>query len=246
VRETLGGGLSGVVNGHDVIVGRPEWVRGQVRRESPAVREAASLEARLTPVLVAVDGAIVARVGFGDPLRAEARDAVKELQRRGWRVRLLSGDAPEVVRSVAESLGIAATDAEGGASPERKREAVEAERAKRTVIMVGDGVNDAAAISAATVGIAVRGGAEASMAAADVYLARGGVGSLRELVEGALRTTNIIHRNMLIALGYNLIGVVLAMMGAIDPLFAAILMPLSSVTVVVGAWQGKTFPRSRA
>lgn len=246
VRETLGGGLSGVVHGHDVVVGRPEWVRGQVSRESPAVREAASLEARLTPVLIAVDGEIVARVGFGDPLRAEARDAVKELQRRGWRVRLLSGDAPEVVRSVAESLGIPATDAEGGASPERKREAVEAERAQRTVVMVGDGVNDAAAISAATVGIAVRGGAEASMAAADVYLARGGVGSLRELVDGALRTTNIIHRNMLIALGYNLIGVTLAMMGAIDPLFAAILMPLSSVTVVVGAWQGKTFPRSRA
>lgn len=244
VRETLGGGLYGVVNGHAVIVGRPDWVRGQVQRESRAVREAASLDARLTPVLIAMDGEIVARVGFGDPLRPEAKDAVRELQRRGWAVSLLSGDAPEVVRSVAAALGIDAAHAEGSASPERKRAVVEAARAEGTVVMVGDGVNDAAAISAATVGIAVRGGAEASMAAADVYLARGGIGSLKELVDGALRTTNIIQRNMLIALGYNLIGVTLAMMGAIDPLFAAILMPLSSVTVVVGAWQGKTFPRS--
>ena len=246
VRETLGGGLRGVVNGHDVVVGRPEWVRGQVSRESQAVREATTLEARLTPVLIAVNVEIVARVGFGDPLRPEAKDAVRELQRRGWTVSLLSGDAPEVVHSVAHTLGVDAAHAEGAASPERKRAVVEAARALGTVVMVGDGVNDAAAISAATVGIAVRGGAEASMAAADVYLARGGVGSLRELVDGALRTTNIIHRNMLIALGYNLIGVTLAMMGAIDPLFAAILMPLSSVTVVVGAWQGKTFPKPAA
>jgi cation transport ATPase len=83
------------------------------------------------------------------------------------------------------------------------------------------------------------------MAAADVYLSHGGIGSLRELVDGARRTTNIVQRNMLIALGYNAIGVTLAMMGVIDPLFAAVLMPLSSVTVVLGAWQGRTFSRTR-
>ena len=251
VRETLGGGMSGRVMGRDVVVGRPEWVHAQIAREPQGepvtpFNEASDLEPRLTPVLIAVNGAIVARAGFGDPLRREATSAVRALQRAGWDVRLLSGDASAVVRSVADALGIAAERAEGGASPERKREVVVAARANGTVVMVGDGVNDAAAISAATVGIAVRGGAEASMAAAEVYLARGGIGAVQELLDGARRTTGIIQRNMLLALGYNAMGVSLAMMGAIDPLFAAILMPLSSLTVVIGAWQGKTFARSRA
>lgn len=248
VIETLGGGLEGRVDGRSVIAGRPEWVRERLREQASAPRNEAALpplDARLTPVLIAVDGTVVARGGFGDPIRTDARDAVDALHRAGWEVRLLSGDAPEVVQSVATSLGIATERAEGGASPERKRAAVEQARARGTVVMVGDGVNDAAAIAAATVGIAVRGGAEAAMAAADVYLSHGGIGSLRELVDGARRTTNIVQRNMLIALGYNAIGVTLAMMGVIDPLFAAVLMPLSSVTVVLGAWQGRTFSRTR-
>jgi cation transport ATPase len=96
------------------------------------------------------------------------------------------------------------------------------------------------------VGIAVRGGAEASMAAADVYLAQGGNAALRDLLDGAHRTTHIIRRNMAIALGYNAIAVTLAMLGLLDPIVAAILMPVSSVTAIVGAWRSRTFSRSAA
>ncbi len=252
VREVLGAGIEGVVAGHEVLVGRPTWVRERVQGGGP-VR---APRRELTPVLVAVDGHIVAQAGFGDPLRPGARAAVESLIRSGWEVRLLSGDTTEVVEGIALELGLDHSRAEGGATPERKREVIRAARAYalplhrggalRPVVMVGDGVNDAAAISAATVGVAVRGGAEASLAAADVYLARGGIGALGELFDGARRTTAIIRRNMLIALGYNAIGVALAMMGIIDPLFAAILMPASSLTVVLFAWQGRTFPRSAA
>lgn len=206
----------------------------------------ASLDPRLTPVLIAVDGEVVARAGFGDPLRSTAPQMVRELQRHGWQVRLLSGDAPHVVQAVASALGIPEEQAEGGASPERKREAIAAARAEGTVVMVGDGVNDAAAIAAATVGIAVRGGAEASMAAADVYLAKQGVASLGELFAGARRTTNVIQRNMAVALGYNAISVAMAMMGILDPLFAAVLMPLGSVTVILATWRATTFPKGAA
>jgi Cu2+-exporting ATPase len=232
-----------VVDGRQVVVGRPEWVRSLVGSDGRGSELWPPIEARLTPVLIAVDGAIVARVGLGDPIRPEARDAVRTLLGAGWEVRILSGDAPEVVKEVAGRLGIASDRAEGAASPERKRAAVQEARRYGSVVMVGDGMNDAAAISAATVGIAVRGGAEAAMAAADVYLAHGGIGSLCELVDGARRTSSIVRRGMLIALGYNVIGITLAMMGVIDPLFAAILMPASSVTVVLGAWQGRTFER---
>lgn len=254
VREQIGGGLEGVVDGRRVVVGKPSWVRarlGAAGAEAAADgtdgREAADGGAEgLTPVLVAVDGAVVARAGFGDPVRPEAAGAVATMRARGWDVRILSGDDPAVVARVATTLGIDPAGCEGGATPERKREAVREAAARGPVVMVGDGVNDAAAISLATVGVAVRGGAEASMAAADVYLARGGIGALGELLDGARRTSGIIRRNMAIALGYNAIGVALAMTGAIDPLFAAILMPLSSLTVVLGAWQSRTFPRKAA
>jgi Cu2+-exporting ATPase len=236
VRETLGAGVEARVNGHTVRIGRPSWVLG---------REVAADSTRTT-VLVELDGAVVARAAFGDPLRAEAGAAVVALEKAGWRVRILSGDATAVVDHVAATLGLDPSECEGGATPERKREAVLAARAHGPVVMVGDGVNDAAAISAATVGIAVRGGAEASMAAADVYLARGGIGALQELLEGAHRTTHVIHRNMAIAIAYNALTVALAMLGLLDPLVAAILMPVSSVTAVVGAWQSRTFSRSAA
>lgn len=241
--ETLGGGVRGRVQGRELMVGRPEWVLAQI---SGAADVHSPFDPRLTPVFIAVDGELVARAGFGDPLRATAPAMVQGLQRHGWRVRLLSGDAPRVVQSVAAALGIPAEDAEGGASPERKREAITAARAQGTVVMVGDGVNDAAAIAAATVGIAVRGGAEASMAAADVYLAKQGVGSLAELFTGARRTTSVIKRNMAVALGYNAISVAMAMMGILDPLFAAVLMPLGSVTVILATWRATTFPKGAA
>lgn len=246
VEETPGGGVKGLVDGRLVIVGRPEWVRGLAGVVDWESSQWPSLDANLTPVLIAVDGEIVARVGLGDPIRSEAHNSVRTLRSAGWRVRILSGDSPEVVREVAAQLGFAADSAEGGASPERKRSAVEEARRYGPVVMVGDGVNDAAAIAAATVGIAVRGGAEAAMAAADVYLAKGGIESLRELFEGARRTSRIVRRNILLALGYNVIGVTLAIMGVIDPLLAAILMPASSITVVLGAWQGRTFGGTEA
>ncbi|HEY9383724.1 MAG TPA: heavy metal translocating P-type ATPase, partial [Gemmatimonadales bacterium] len=111
---------------------------------------------------------------------------------------------------------------------------------RESVVMVGDGVNDAAAIARATVGVAVRGGAEASLAAADVYL-EAGLAGLLPLLRGAERTLKVIRRNIAFSLLYNLVGATLAVAGVITPLIAAILMPMSSLTVVLASWRSRTF-----
>jgi len=243
VSQTAGGGIEGTVAGHRVVVGAPIFVARRIGADehAPDVRIEAFAEEGLTPVWVAVDGAVVARAGFGDPLRADARASIDRLRTLGWRVALLSGDHPAVVRGVAERLGIDLAGATGGASPEEKLRRVEEVRIHGTVMMVGDGVNDAAAIAAATVGVGVHGGAEASMSAADVYLSRPGLGPLVELVEGAHRTMLVIRNNIIFSIAYNILGATLAVLGILDPLIAAVLMPMSSLSVVLASWRGRSF-----
>jgi Cu2+-exporting ATPase len=146
---------------------------------------------------------------------------------------------------VGRALDFDAADAIGAASPEDKLAFVEHCKQRGTVVMVGDGVNDAAAIAAAHVGIGVHGGAEACLATADIYLTRPGLAPLVELTEGAARTLRVIRRNIGFSIGYNLIGASLAVAGVLTPLIAAILMPMASVTVVLGSWLGFTFARER-
>jgi Cu2+-exporting ATPase len=177
----------------------------------------------------------------GDRIRADAGESIGALRAAGWDVRILSGDHAEAVRRVGERVGIDAARCAGGATPEEKL-AVGEELARRgTVVMVGDGVNDAGALSVATVGVAVHGGADVSMNVSDVYIGRPGLAPLCELFEGARRTRRVIRRNLGASLGYNVVCASLAVAGMISPLLAAILMPASSLTVVVLSYRSRTF-----
>jgi Cu2+-exporting ATPase len=241
--QTLGGGMTGVVAGRRLAVGSPRFVRS-LGVEIPAAIQAAELAAiaaGMTPVLVAVEGRCVAVAGLGDPIRDDAATALEALRRLGWDIRMLSGDHPEVVASVARQLAIAGDAAIGNATPEDKVAYVERLRQRASVVMVGDGVNDAAALSAATVGIAVHGGAEASLAAADIYLSQPGLTPIVELTGAARRTVRAIRRSFVASLCYNAIAAGLAISGLIGPLVAAILMPISSFTVLTLAFACRTF-----
>ncbi|RMF84243.1 MAG: cation-translocating P-type ATPase [Planctomycetota bacterium] len=233
--HTTGRGVRGRVDGVDVIVGSPSFVREHADRDAhDADRWLAQMESEsLSPVLVAVDGRIRAAAGLRDTLRADASAALSSLRASGWKVGILSGDQRAAVAAVADELGVFDAGVHAEASPERKLETVERARSEHgAVVMVGDGVNDAAALSAADVGVAVHGGAEVSLAAADVYLSRPGLAPIVSLVRRGRRTVSVIRQGLSVSLAYNVITASLAMGGLINPLVAAILMPLSSLTVL--------------
>ncbi len=245
-RHVAGAGLEGVVGGRTVRIGSPRFVHEATTTVDSSLSDRVdAIDATLTPVVIAVDGVVVAAAGLGDRVRDDARLSLETLRRRGWRTIMLSGDAPEVVQAVGSALGFAADEMIGGASPEDKLAFVERLKPHGHVVMVGDGVNDAAAIAAAHVGIGVHGGAEACLSTADIYLTQPGLSALVELTDGAQRTMGIIRRNMAFSLGYNVIGASLAIAGVLSPLIAAVLMPLSSLTVLVGSWHGRSFSRER-
>ncbi|MBL0921053.1 MAG: cation-translocating P-type ATPase [Phycisphaerales bacterium] len=249
VRHAVGGGIEGVVDGRALRVGSRAFIEssGDVAPGWASAFERACAEEGQTSVLVSEGGVVVAAAGLGDPIRADARATIATLRARGWDVGILSGDDGAVVRRVAEAVGVDVSACHARLSPEDKlaivREEVAA-RARGPVVMVGDGVNDAAALAAATVGVAVSGGTEASLHAAGVYLSGDGLAPLAELLDGARRTMGVIRLALGASLFYNAIVVALAMSGALSPLMAAVLMPASSVTVISIAFRGRTFAAS--
>ena len=234
VEAEAGAGVRGLVGAHVVTVGRPDWVAEHAGLPVPlelAVALRSYTQDGLTPVAVLVDGAWSAVVGVGDRLRPEAADLVRQLRAAGKTVHLLSGDHPDAVAAVASALGI--EDARGAVSPEAKRDAVEAlQREGRAVLMVGDGVNDAAALRQADVGAAVGGGTTAALVAADLFLTRRGVAPLVDALGGAGAAMRTVRRLLALSLVYNVVGAAAAVAGLVTPLVAAAAMPVSSLAVV--------------
>ena len=258
-----GQGVSGVVGGRRVVVGRPEWVAatlpGGLSSEHTAALAAWAAEGH-TPVAVAVTfepgsdglgsdrpGASVLALAVGDRLRDDAAHFVRTLARRGAGVYLFSGDHPAAVAVVARALGLAPERALGSITPEDKRARVEALQAQgRVVMMVGDGVNDAAALRQADVGVAVGGGTTASLIAADVFLTRPGLAPVAALLVGADQTMRTIRGALALSLLYNVAGTAAAMAGLVTPLVAAVAMPVSSLLVVALALAQPAFRSARA
>jgi Cu2+-exporting ATPase len=242
IERLTGAGLRADLGGRHIVVGNLALMEASgIEVPADFAAEArAHAAAGLTPVLVADGGRVRGLAAFGDELRPDAAPSLRELSKLGSSMSILSGDHPLVVERV--SRGLPVRPALGGVSPEQKlKRVLEAVRRGERVVMVGDGVNDAAAMSAATVGFAVHGGAEASLLAAGVFSTKPGVLPVLEAVRGARLTLRAIHRGLAFSLAYNAVGVVLAMSGVLSPLVAAVMMPLSSLTVVTSALRSRAF-----
>jgi P-type Cu+ transporter len=230
-----GAGVRGTVDGHEVTVGSPRLFTDLSLTVPPLLRQAvrAAEEAGRTAVLAGWDGQARAALVVADQLKPHAADAVAHVRGLGLRPVLLTGDNAQAARSVAAQLGIPAADVCAEVRPEGKVVAVRRlQSAGEPVALVGDGVNDAAALAQADLGIAVGAGADAAIGAADLTLVSGDPLSIVSAIELARATMTVIRANLAWASGYNLVAIPLAALGYLNPLFAGIAMSASSLIVV--------------
>lgn len=238
-----GRGVQGVVDAVAVVAGRPEWLTSEWSLSAPVelaeARRKQESHGR-SVVMVAADGVIVGLVSVADAVKPTSAQAITELRGLGLRPVLLTGDHEAAARSVAAEVGI--DDVIAGVLPEEKVATVERlQESGAIVVMVGDGVNDAAALAQADLGMAMGTGTDVAIEAADLTLVRG---DLRSAVDGlrlSRRTLAIIKGNLFWAFAYNAAAIPLAMAGLLNPLVAGAAMAFSSVFVVSNSLRLRRF-----
>lgn len=201
-------------------------------------------EAGRSIVVLAVDGDAVAALGVGDRLKDSAADAVARLKALGLRTVLLTGDHNAAARAVADGLGMDEVLAE--VLPADKAASIERlQREGRRVAMVGDGVNDSAALATANLGMAIVRGSDIALKSADIILVRDDLRVVVDAVQLSRRTLRTIRMNLVWAFGYNVAAIPIAAAGLLNPLIAAAAMALSSVLVISNSLRLKGFEPQR-
>jgi Cu2+-exporting ATPase/Cu+-exporting ATPase len=179
------------------------------------------------------DQTALMRFSFAAQAKADCAETLSELRQNGYRVVLLSGDEKSSVEHLAKQLGFDHSDVFSSASPCDKAQLV---ADTPNSMMVGDGVNDSLAMIRADVGLAVSGGMEIALKSADAYLAEDGIKGVASLLSTSHQAFALIQQNLLISIVYNISGGTLALLGYVNPLVAAVLMPLSSGFILLTTW----------
>jgi Cu+-exporting ATPase len=233
-----GGGVRAKVEGQAVLVGSERFLGDAGIPQGELYETIRAWESDGKTVLrVAADGRMAGAIALADTIKPHAREVVDRLHRDGADVHLVTGDNPETARSIGKALGLPPDHVLAGVLPDGKAEKIAAlrRRNKGRVAMVGDGLNDAPALAAADVGIALGTGTDLAKAVADVVIATDDLRALPRALRLGRATLSAIRQNLFWAFAYNTVGIPLAALGLFGqygPLIAALAMSLSSVTVV--------------
>jgi heavy metal translocating P-type ATPase len=241
--SVIGGGVRGKLGDREIVVGKPEFLqKGGVVGLDGVVSIAANLESQgNTVIYVAINGRYAGLLALADPIKPTTPDAIRDLHRLGLKIIMLTGDNRRTAETVAQQLGI--DEVEAGVEPQRKHERVRQLRAQgRIVAMAGDGVNDAPALAAAHVGIAMGTGTDVAMESAGITLVKGDLRGIGRAISLSRAMMTNIRENLFLAFVYNALGLPVAagvlypsFGWLLSPIIAGVAMSLSSVSVIGNA-----------
>jgi Cu+-exporting ATPase len=248
---TPGSGAAGRVNlgTHSpvVLIGSPAAVAHSTTTFHPLIAAAVQRghDAGLSVSVLAWDGVALAVFAVGDELKFDAAQTIEKLKSSGVTPWLLTGDSEDAAQSIAKQVGIESDHVFSGALPQRKLTKIrELQSESHTVVMVGDGINDAAALVGADISIAMGTGTDVAVSSADITLMRTDLAAVVDALKLSKRTLRTIRVNLGWAFAYNVVGIPIAVLGLLSPMYAAGAMALSSLFVVTNSLRIKV-PRTK-
>jgi Cu+-exporting ATPase len=249
-RSATGGGVAAVVDGERVLAGQPKFLRAEgIDGLEPVEAEASTFQEKgQTAIFVAIGGKVAGFVTVADPIKVSTPEAIEALHGLGLKLLMLTGDNARTAQSVADRLKL--DDVEAGVAPSDKHRKVEALKARGEVVaMAGDGINDAPALAAADVGIAMGSGTDVAMESAGITLMKGDLRGIARAILLSRAMMRNIRQNLFFAFVYNALGIPIAA-GLLYPIFGWLLSPiiagaamsLSSVSVIGNALRLRSVP----
>ena len=236
-----GQGITAVIDGKSIVIGNKKLMDDYSTNAEIFKNEIIQLsQSGKTIVYINIDGKLKGLIGIEDPIKIDSEEAIKELKEMGIKTIMITGDNYSTAKSIATRIGIDLFEAE--VMPDNKANAIKKYQENNQIVaMVGDGINDAPALAQSDVGIAIGSGTDIAMETGSIVLISGNLNGVVGAIRLSKRTITIIKQNLFWAFIYNTIGIPLAALGMLNPMFAAFAMSLSSVSVVSNSLRLKNF-----